>query len=143
MIFATPDFGASANFACVEIFIAVAVIIFAIWAFSKGASLLRRESLPKKKKYGVLLCLLSVLVPTTCWIGPSVLVRVFYGNYPLGSYPDNKITEGMTSDQVKAVLGTPHERHGDSWYYWIDSLGLYYFAVQFGPNGLVTATYGN
>ena len=70
-----------------------------------------------------------------------------YGNYPLGSYPNGKITEGMTRDEVSAVLGSPHERFTsddeESWYYWIDSFGIGYFCVRFGPEGRVTGTHGN
>ena len=39
--------------------------------------------------------------------GPSQVVRLTYGNYPLGNYPDNKVKEGMTAAEVEASLGPP------------------------------------
>lgn len=82
-----------------------------------------------------------------CCQGPPHLIRLFYGNSPIGSYPSNKIKEGMSAEEVVAILGTPHERHdsseGESWYYWIDSFGITWFAVWFGPDGRVVGTRGN
>jgi hypothetical protein len=31
----------------------------------------------------------------------------------------------------------------ESWYYWIDSFGAYYFGVRFDSDGWVIATHGN
>jgi outer membrane protein assembly factor BamE (lipoprotein component of BamABCDE complex) len=70
-----------------------------------------------------------------------------YGNYPLGSYPNGKITQGMTKDEVEAILGSPHERFKrddeETWYYWLDSFRIGFFGVRFGPDGHVTGTHGN
>jgi outer membrane protein assembly factor BamE (lipoprotein component of BamABCDE complex) len=53
----------------------------------------------------------------------------------------------MTRDEVAAILGSPHERFkkddAESWYYWIDSFGVSYFGVRFGPEGRVIGTHGN
>jgi hypothetical protein len=53
----------------------------------------------------------------------------------------------MSTDEVKALLGTPHERYKqgeeESWYYWIDSFDAGWFGVRFGPDGRVLSKYGN
>ena len=53
----------------------------------------------------------------------------------------------MSGEEVVAILGNPHERYlkngGENWLYWIDSFGLGWFGVDFGPNGYVVRTYGN
>jgi hypothetical protein len=53
----------------------------------------------------------------------------------------------MSTDDVLSILGSPHERskegEDEHWYYWIDSFGLYYFGVHFGPDGRVSFTHGN
>lgn len=53
----------------------------------------------------------------------------------------------MSADEVVAVLGTPHERYkdedGETWFYWIDSLGIDWFRVSFGQDGRVTETWSN
>jgi outer membrane protein assembly factor BamE (lipoprotein component of BamABCDE complex) len=80
-------------------------------------------------------------------MGPSQVVRAIYGNYPLGYHPGGKIKEGMSVDQVVAILGTPHERHtqGDEehWYYYIDSFGMTLFGVDFDSQGRVVRTYSH
>ncbi len=69
------------------------------------------------------------------------------GYYPIGSYPNNKIQAGMSGEEVVAILGNPHEHYlkngGENWLYWIDSFGLGWFGVDFGPDGYVVRTYGN
>src|SRR5947209_16578287 len=101
----------------------------------------------KAKRYGLVLVLVSGAVPLCCCLLPPVVVRITYGNYPLGSYPNGKIREGMTRDEVAAILGSPHERFRrddeESWYYWLDSFGIGYFGVHFGSEGRVTGTHGN
>jgi hypothetical protein len=146
MIFATPDFGASAAVTCFLLVIAAFVLLFVLVCFARGVMLLQPGS-SRGRRCGILLLLVSGLVPLSCCLGPSHLVRLVYGNYPLGSYPDGEVKEGMTADEVVATLGQPHERHeqddGESWYYWIDSFGMYWFGVKFGPDRRVVHTYGN
>ena len=145
-LFATPDFGASACIYGFLLIVWAAVLVLVLVGFGWGAKLLRSES-PKIKMRGILILLVSVLVPLTCCLAPPHTVRVLYGNYPIGSYPNNKIHKGMTADDVTEVLGTPHERFtqggGEQWYYWIDSFGIGYFGVRFGPDGRVIGTHGN
>jgi hypothetical protein len=146
MIFATPDFGASAAIASIVGLAWLVIIVCAIGGTAWGVRRLRSGE-PKSRKSGTLLVVVSLLIPFLCCFGPSQAIRIIYGNYPLGSYPNNKIQEGMSQDEVVAILGTPHERHGradgEGWYYWIDSLGILYFGVQFGPDRKVTSTHGN
>ena len=53
----------------------------------------------------------------------------------------------MTRDEVTQTLGRPHERFsggdGERWFYWLDSFGLGWFGLDFGPDGRVTGTYVN
>jgi hypothetical protein len=146
MIFATPDFGASIGVGCFLLVVWAFVLALVIVGFARGVRLLKSGS-PQGRRYGVLLLLVSGLVPLSCCLGPSQVIRVIYGNYPLGSYPNNKVKEGMTADEVVAMLGTPHERHKqgerESWFYWIDSFSISWFGVDFGPDGRVVHTYGN
>jgi hypothetical protein len=142
MFFATPDFGTSGGMVCFLGLIWAFVLGFVLLGLAKGIRLLDRDS-PRANKSAVLLLLMCGLVPVSCCLGPPHVVRLMYSNYPLGSYPNNKIRVGMTEDEVVATLGTPHERHSDSWYYWIDSFGISWFAVDFGPDGRVAGTHGN
>jgi hypothetical protein len=144
-IFATPDFGASASaFAglmCVWVIVFVFVAVGIVW----GIKLLRGTS-AKNKQYGICVLLLSALVPLCCCLGPPQVFRLNYGSYPLNTYPKG-IDEGMSTDEVTAILGSPHTRYegsdGVSWYYWLDSFNIHYFGVRFGPDGRVKSTHIN
>jgi hypothetical protein len=146
-IFATPDFGASSviGFFLLIVWVIVAWLVLVGVLF--GMRLLRSGS-PKKKTFGGLLLLASGLIPLSSCLGPPYVIRLVYGNYPLGRYPNNKIGPGMSADKVVEILGTPHKRHknhrgGETWYYWIDSFGAFWFAVDFEPDGYVIDTHGN
>src|SRR5262249_55290485 len=133
VIFATPDFGAgAATIGCFLLIVWAIVLVFFLVAVARGIMLLKNNS-TKSRVYGVLLILVSGIVPLSCCLGPPHVVRLCYGHYPLGSYPSDKVKEGMTTDEVLAALGPPHERDknadGERWYYWIDSFGMYWFAV--------------
>lgn len=146
VIFATPDFGASGGILLLLLIVWAIVLLFVLVGIVRGIRLLGNES-PKRRRNGFLLIVMSSLVPFLCCVGPSQVVRLVYGNYPLGSYPNNKIKQGMTRDEVEAVLGRPHEQFkqddGESWYYWLDSFGIGYFGVRFDPDGRVAGTHGN
>jgi hypothetical protein len=145
-IFATPDFGASATMGVCVVVVWAFVLVLVLVGLVRGIRLLGSE-LPKSRKRGLLLVLVSGLVPFCCWLLPPQVVRIVYGNYPLGSYPNNKINQGMTTDEVEEILGKPHKRikadDGEHWYYWIDSFDIYWFGVRFGPEGRVIGTHGN
>ena len=147
MIFATPDFGAGAAAMMFICIIWMGVIAFAILGLTFGVKLCKSDK-PQSKRYGLVLVLVSGIVPLCCWLLPAQVVRMTSGNYPLGEYPNKKIEQGMTRDEVESILGNPHERMDGgvgegSWYYWIDSFGIRYFRVHFGPEGLVESTSGN
>jgi hypothetical protein len=146
VIFATPDFGASGAILLLLLIVWAIVFLFALIGISRGIKLLGSDS-PKRRKNGFLLIAVSGLIPLLCCVGPSHVIRLVYGNYPLGAYPNNKIKKGMTRDEVEAILGTPHEQfkrdEEERWYYWLDSFGMGYFGVHFGPDGRVEGTHGN
>jgi outer membrane protein assembly factor BamE (lipoprotein component of BamABCDE complex) len=93
-------------------------------------------------------CLLSLLalVLSACFL-PGVLFRLQYGRPPLttAEYRASiQIEEGMTPDEVRAIIGPPHKVHADfggegqeAWIYFTDSLELNYLGVWFGTTGRV------
>jgi hypothetical protein len=145
MIFATPDFGTGAYLALILLIVWVVVLALVVFGILRGARLLNNGA-AKDRKYGILLIVMSGLIPLLCCLGPPEVVRIVYGNYPIGQYPSN-IREGMSADEVLATLGSPHERFqendGEHWYYWIDSFGIHWACVDFGSDGRVSHTHGN
>jgi SmpA / OmlA family len=145
-VLATPDFGASGGVALFVLVAWATIIPLVLLGIIRGMRLLGNES-PKLRRRGYLLLVMGALIPLSCCLLPSQVVRLVYGNYPLGSYPDQRIHQGMSRIEVQAILGSPHERFRgedeESWYYWIDSFGAHYFGVIFGPEGRVTSTHGN
>jgi hypothetical protein len=146
MLFATPDFGAS-GIIVLFLMIAWAILLVLVGVGIFAGTRLRRRESARAKAFGLLLIVASVSAPVFCFVAPPHLVRLFYGNYPLGHYPSGKVNEGMTMEEVQAILGTPHERvergGGETFYYWIDSFDVFYFAVDFGPDKRAIRTYGN
>jgi hypothetical protein len=146
ILFATPDFGASGGILCLMLLGWALVLGGVAIGIAWGTKLLRARSL-KANHYGILLVLASGLLPLSCCLLPPHAIRIIYGNYPLGRDRSNEIEQGMTREEVVAILGSPHERYEsddrENWYYWIDSFGIRYFAVQFRPEGRVTGTHGN
>src|SRR5438105_2860475 len=134
-VFATADFGASAGISVLVLIAWATVLVLVVVGFIRGKRLFA-SGLPKDRKYGLLLILASAFTPLFCWLAPPHVVRMIYGNYPIGSYPSNKIKEGMSTDEVAALLGSPHERFqredGENWYYWIDSFSIHWFSSGLG-----------
>jgi hypothetical protein len=145
-VFATPDFGSSGFLASCLLVSGAIVALLVLIGVLRGTRLLQSESAGRRRR-GIILLVLCGIVPLFCCLGPSVAVRVTHGNFPLWRYPNGKIKEGMARDEVEAVLGRPHERFqsedGEGWYYWLDSFGMGYFGVRFGPDGRVIGTHGN
>jgi hypothetical protein len=144
-LLATPDFGAGASLGAILLIVWAVVLVLVMVGLGWGVKLLTSGT-AKGRKQGMLLIVVSALIPLLCCLGPPQLVRIGYGNYPIGRYPSN-IREGMSANEVLGILGTPHERvrEGDSerWYYWIDWVGISWAAVEFGPDGRVISIHGN
>ena len=85
----------------------VVVLAISVGGIILGTRLLGRGS----SKLGWMLVLASCFLPVFCYVAPPHLFRFAYGSYPLKSRPDkNRIEEGMSGDEVMAILGPPHER---------------------------------
>jgi hypothetical protein len=140
-ILATSDYGTGAAIGLLLLIVWAFVLLFVVVALVMGIRAVKRGSSSQRKKRGVLLLLLSGIVPSCCYLGPPHLVRLGYGNYPVGRDAESQIKKGMTRDEVTAIVGTPHEQHDDVWYYWLDSFGIRYFRVFFDDEGRVTSTY--
>jgi hypothetical protein len=144
-LFAT-DFGAGSTFVFFLLIAWLVLLVLAAIGSIQGVRLLIRGS-PRVRIYGLLLALGSLLIPLSCYFGPAQIFKLVYGSYPLGEYPTGKITPGMTTDQVLGILGPPHQRDkrdkGEEWIYDLDSWGIGYFGIDFGPDGRVTHTGGD
>src|SRR5579862_2344886 len=73
-----------------------------------GVTLLRRSP-PTSRWPGLVLILGGVLLSVSCYSGPSVLFRIYHDSPPLGNYPNDVIGNGMTPDEVRLLLGNPHQ----------------------------------
>lgn len=146
MPFATPDFGASGAILFVLLAVWLLLLVGAVAGALTAFKLLRRDSTAARAG-GVLLILACVALPLFCCIGPRYYVRIVNGNYPLDRYPRGEVREGMTSAEVRALLGSPHESYSpsgeESWVYWLDSFGMACFCVYFDADGRVKMTGGN
>ena len=144
VIFATPDFGAGACAASVILLGGATVLLLVAGGVAGGVKLLRSQSRAVRRG-GLMLLTSSASVALFCCIGPPCIIRIQYGNFPIGNYADDKAHEGMSPDEVAAALGTPHERvkeqDGERWYYWCDSFGIRWSCVCFGADGRVTHIY--
>ena len=145
-VFASPDFGAG-GFVCFLVLIAFAfVVVLAVLGIVWGTDSIRKAT-AKSRRGWFLVIVVSALLPVCCCLGPPLEVRLSRGSFPLWRYPNNKIKNDMTADEVTAILGTPHELmkrdDGDQWFYWLDSFGIGWFCVRFGPEGRVIGTSGN
>ena len=92
---------------------------------------------------------IAVLVLGLCLI-PRLVFRIKYDDPPLPveKYLNSHatVTDGMTMEDVRAVLGNPHEKtpnfmyEGDeAWFYYTDSLGWNYLGIRFGPDKRVAS----
>jgi SmpA / OmlA family len=146
ILFATPDFGAGGLICGALGIVWLIVLLFVLAGSVKGVRLLKTDA-RCKRLLGILVILASAATPLLCCFGPREVVRINYGNYPLGAYPNGKIKKGMSQEDVIEVLGTPHERinkaDGETWCYWLDSFGMGLFWVYFDANGRVIGAYGN
>jgi hypothetical protein len=147
VIIASPDWGGSALAHLLLLIGSAVVVLVAIVGVIFGLKLLDLGPTVRRRIAGLLLLLASVSLPAVCFLAPAQIFRLEYGSYPLGTYPSDKIKEGMTFKQVEAILGAPHERfangNGEEWFYFIDSFCVDDFCVDFGPDGHITNTHGS
>lgn len=93
----------------------------------------------------VLLGFTAVLLASllSCCFLPNLLVRVCYGNWPIGDPNQYKYDKGMTGEEVRAMLGPPHERYadeeGETWYYYCDAFGFAIVGMKFDREGLMVS----
>lgn len=142
VIFAQMDFGASGYGVLLMLIAWVVVMAISAGGIILGTRLLRRSS----SKLGWMLVLVSCFLPIFCYVAPPHLFRLTYGSYPLERRPSyNKIEEGMSGDEVVAILGPPHERQRingqENWYYRLDSFGIDSYCVTFGADRRVMYAY--
>ncbi len=147
VIFATPNWAAGHVGQWLLIISTVVLAISAI-GILLGVRLLSDKLSTGRRFAGGLLLLGGCLFPFFCYFAaPHAEVRLENGTHPLGSYPNGKIQEGMSRDDVKAILGPPQQRgkykDRETWMYLIDPYGEHWFDVDFGPDGHVTNTYGD
>src|SRR5262249_20102479 len=136
-LIATPDFGASGGFFLFLAFVGFVVLVGALLLIVRGVRVLRNGSANGRTR-GVILLLIGALLPLLVYSGPSGVFRLVYGSYPTGRYPNDAIRKGMSADEVMGAMGPPHKRtieNGESkWYYYVDSFGMSWFGVDFGPD---------
>jgi hypothetical protein len=136
-LFATPNFGAGGAVMLAVIIAWMIVIGLVIIGCILGAKLVRNTS-AKLKLCGIFVLLASGIVLLSCWLGPSVYVRLAYGSYPLGNYADGTIKECMSKQEVEKLIGPPHVRHSspETWTHWLNGIDGY-VRLYFDPDGRV------
>jgi hypothetical protein len=146
MTMLATDFGASGAIILMVLIAWITVLLIVGVGVWHGSRLLKAES-PASWKSGRIVLLLSALLPLLCCVGPPISTRIIYGNFPIRANADNQVREGMTMDEVRSLLGTPHDRSetqdGEWWYYWYDSFSIAYVCIHFGPEGRVTGRHIN
>ena len=97
---------------------------------------------PRRAARRFMWCVVAPVVCAAVAIGllPEVVFRVAYGRGPLRADPA-AVVEGMTPDEVTAILGAPH-RHDDEdgeavWTYFQDAFTLNAVSVNFKKTGRV------
>jgi hypothetical protein len=127
--------------------VSLAVLGVSVACIVRGVILLRQP--PTSRRWsGVALILAGLVLPACCCTAPSALFRLHHDTPPLGHYPSGVVKEGMSSDEVRALLGNPHQVSNTdpqrvTWLYWLDAIELGWFMVVFGPDGKVAHTGGN
>jgi hypothetical protein len=127
--------------------VGLGVLAASVAGIAWGVVLLRRPP-PARRWSGAVLIVSGLLLPVCCCSGPSVLFRLHHETPPLGRYPSGVVQEGMSPDEVRALLGTPHQVNDRdpqrvTWVYWLDAIELDWFMVIFGPDGKVVHTGGS
>jgi hypothetical protein len=127
--------------------IGLLVLGIGVVAIARGVMLIRRPP-PNHRWPGVVFILAGILLPVSCCSTPSVLFRLHHDTPPLGRYPNGVIQKGMSSEEVRALLGNPHQINEQypervTWLYWLDAFELGWFMVTFDADGRVDHTGGD
>jgi hypothetical protein len=127
--------------------VGIAVLGISVAGIARGVVILRGPP-PTRRWSGVVLIFAGALLPVCCCSGPSVLFRLHHETPPLGRYPNSVVKEGMSPDEVRTLLGAPHQVNDRdpervTWLYWLDPVELGWFMVTFGADGKVDHTGGN
>lgn len=146
MLIATPDFGASGIIVLFVLAGWLVLLLLIGMGIFFGARMCRSKSM-RSKTVGRILIIVSVLAPVAAAVAPPFVFRLAYGGYPIGHYPSDKIKGGMSSSEVTAILGPPHERYKrgneETYLYYLDSFGVHYCGVIVGSDGTVDHLHGN
>lgn len=137
MLFASPDFGASA---AVDLFLLIfwpAMAAAVIFGILKGAQLCVSDK--RRMRRGVAIIVASLALPIASYFAPRVFMRIACGNFPVGEELEERVNSGMSMAEVQAVLGPPHDRvvyrDGSEWdTYWMDALCRRFFVVRYDRN---------
>lgn len=90
-----------------------------------------------------LVAFMLATVVLSVWFLPGLLIRVVYGDFPIGQPTKYRIVVGMTREEVLAVLGPPHERYSgtgaeETWCYRCYALNVSTYAIYFDGHGRVS-----
>ncbi len=133
MLFATPDFGAGATVFGFIIIVGLVTVAITVVGILWAMALLKRGS-RTAKSCGLFLLVVSVLPVTYC-LAPNILARWKYGRFLLLTDPSVSIAKGMSMEEVKAIVGDPHEHfpgyQGESWFYYVAPFGFGWWGIDF------------
>ena len=91
----------------------------------------------------VISCVAAILFVSllSCCYLPNLAVRIGYGNWPIGNPNKYHYVKGMSQEEIRLILGSPHERYsnddGESWHYYCDAFGIAIVGLQFDHDGIL------
>jgi hypothetical protein len=149
MILASAGIGGSAGGLVLLIVAGIVLAAFtvSILAFFRGIDWCL-EKPPIRRRLGVISTITGVLLLPCLFCGPRVLFRLQHATPPIADGPPGLIREGMSREEVEAILGPPHRIESDrppdvKWTYWRDAIRLNCFSVMFGEDGRVRMAGGD
>lgn len=139
ILFATPDFGASATMAA-YMFFGYCLIFLICGTFSLCGYLIRRRAKTRTgKRVGAAMVILFSLIPLGSCIVPDFKFRARYGSFP--RLPNTSaLKKGMTKEEVIKIAGKPHEiypiyANDDQWNYYGDPFAASDLYIIFNKEG--------
>ena len=149
MILANAGIGGVGSGCALLVLAGIGLTAFAVsvLAFFRGIDWYLEEP-PTRRRLGVFSIVAGVLLLPCLFCGPSVLFRLQHATPPIANVPAGLIREGMSREEVEAILGPPHliesYRPPDvKWTYWHDAIRLNCFSVMFGEDGRVRMASGD